>query len=665
MRFRDIRISTDAIGGVTVAGIAALIYIRLLRPGVWFSDLGEFALIPAYLGRGHWPGYPVPNIIYYLAHMGGSNPAVAAGVINALFGVAAAALLYTAARVIDVRRALAAPLALAFAFASAVWEESTGGPEVYNIELFSAALFLVFALLAVKRADPRFSIAAVFILGLALGNRPTFLAFAPLLLPGVILIPHKRLGIAAAVLMLGFSTYFYLACRSFHFGDYYGCALSLNIRGAWEYATLIFRHPCFGGFNFRNANIAAAVCGHLIFQAKYSILIFSFIGCAAWVSRYRKRGIVMLISLLATLLLFIWIFVAYAAIPVEPYLLIPLLLIFFLAANGAEAAAAFLSRLQISIGWAKRPAGAGITPSRYFGISGIVVAVMTATSIYQFLKGYSHADRRGDGAAHSYAAEVYARLPLEATAGGDHYALMPMAYFRWVRGSRPDVTLSSIDPSDWRCFPDQVNGCWVKRYGPRQGPFPKPSANDAIFYLNSYPGIEACPHVREYVVPGLFLGRLIKRVPADGYFVTVIGDYPPLCMPYRGLKKGYAEKNWATPTADCPTRWKPGIGTFLVGKRTGTGMRVFAQVIAGAQDRKATIPAVLNPPTAKRFLYGFRGDPYYGFDSLYLEVDHRRYTLPSSGIIFLAYDQHLKNYDLTSYYSADKKHLLRIFEYTP
>jgi len=179
---RDVGVGLKAWGaGAAVFAVAFGAYVYYLCPVIARSDLAEFAVMPGFLAPGHYPGYPLVNHLFYVAHLCFADPAYVAGLLNAACAAAAAAVLFAAWRVMGVRWWVGAPLALAFALTPAAWSSATAGPEAFGVETLTGAVLLYLAFAAVARRDHRYVLAAVFVFALSLGNRVSFAMFAPVL----------------------------------------------------------------------------------------------------------------------------------------------------------------------------------------------------------------------------------------------------------------------------------------------------------------------------------------------------------------------------------------------------------------------------------------------------------------------------------------------------
>ena len=213
------------------AGVALLslgLYLLTLAPGLTWAhdsaDGGELAAAARTLGIAHPPGYPTYLL---LAHVFTRLPvgeiATRTNLFSALSGAGASALV-TLALARRVRLPAALGAGLAFAVSPLLWSQAIV-TEVYALNALFGAAILAFlpARASGPRAPPRHAAWQAFALavtwGLSLGNHPTALFCAPLLLlalwrfsrPGAFDVVAAPAG---AGLALGLLVYLYLPLRA-------------------------------------------------------------------------------------------------------------------------------------------------------------------------------------------------------------------------------------------------------------------------------------------------------------------------------------------------------------------------------------------------------------------------------------------------------------------
>lgn len=196
---------------------AFLLYLRTLAPSITVGDAGEFCASAVTLAVPHSPGYPLFVLLgkLFAVLIPFGSYAFRINILSAACAAAAVALLYVLVRSLFAEEGknagLIALVPAAFAAVSpAVWRTAVQ-TEVFSLNILFAALIL----LCLQKEKV---LAAVYLLGLGLGNHHTLLAVAPfvafrLYRKGYL----TTAGIlkASALFLLGFSVYLYLPVRSF------------------------------------------------------------------------------------------------------------------------------------------------------------------------------------------------------------------------------------------------------------------------------------------------------------------------------------------------------------------------------------------------------------------------------------------------------------------
>ncbi|NIT36642.1 MAG: DUF2723 domain-containing protein [candidate division Zixibacteria bacterium] len=632
--------------------MTAFLYVFLTRPFIWYSDAAEFVIQPAFLAHGHYPGYPFPAHVLYLAHLLGGSPAYFASVINALCAAAAVPLLYLVWRELQVRPSIAFPMALAFALALPVWETATAGPEVYTLELLTAAAVLYLALAAFRRDDNRYFLAAAFVFALALGNRLTFAYFAPWLLAVFFVIKKKPVSFTIALLWFGLSAYLFLIIRWHYFGNQWPFVSTINLRGTLNYFSMIINLSCYGGAGGAYANPWNHIVSNLIFTIKYGPLILALVGIGALFAKRRIKCSVLLLGLLLSLSGFLWLFQAYVGEPERPYLVIPSLIIFTLAAAGAEGALRWL------IGRGLRVA--------------VLASVLFAVPAYYFFQNRFFADHRYDRGAESFALEGTKTVGYENAVWGEHANFLPFAYYHFVRGARPDLTYACLTAEVW------VNA----RARLRKGNLPTFRERDddrsvrkprAAYVVTSFQGISDKPYYTPRFVPEEFLARKFARLPPGGLFAVAFGDVVPRATstsaegpgaPRCGSESPRPAKDlfWKAPRRRLKLAWKIGTGAFVVGRAKGDGLELYGVASEEYGTSRVRIPTAFRGGARPVVDFTFVSPPGRPRKSLILEIDDAKFRCPSSGIIFVSLSADWRPVGDPSYYYAGGPNLHQIFE---
>lgn len=614
--------------GVFAGALAA--YVCRLCPVVGRSDLGEFAVMPAFLAPGHYPGYPLLNQLLYLPHLIDVNPAYHAALLNAVFAAGAAAVLWLAWRAAGARPAVGAPLALAFALVPACWSTAAAGPEAFGLETLAAAAFIFLSFEAVSKNDSRYFLGAVLLFALSLGNRVSFAIFAPLLVAVFLLTGRRGAGAATAVFLIGVSVYIHYVLRNDYFGDQYGQNRLITAGRVYGELFRIWRYDFFTS-GVGDGTFNKNVLGGLIFQLKYGILLLVAPGVAAFISKGREWAVIAA-ALAASAAGFLWAYVAYHGFPDETYLIMPAAIIVTFAALGAEWLTAALSTR-----W---------RPTRY-----AVPILMSAFPLFFLIKCYGEADRTKDVYFDCYSRELYKSVPREAAVLAEHNVLMPIAYYHSVLAYRPDVGVYSMGMEKWEEAPARMRAGDLSYFDEIGSARPRREPERTAYLIDEWPDINARLSVKRLSVPGEFLTRAVSSLPPGGRFCAVIGDAAPRKVLPRENFRRKGTCCWRQAGYRFPLARRSGLGVFLAGRKRKNGVLVLAAGKTGAYDGVFDCPRRLAPPPASEVRFGWRGDDYRGLSDLRLDVGECSYSRPCSGIIFVPLTPDWRPAGAPSYYS--------------
>jgi hypothetical protein len=570
----------------------------------------------------------------------GTSPVYFAGLLNALFAAAAVGVLYLAWRELGAHAAVAAPVALAFAFTPAFWNWAAAGPEMYNVEALTAAVILWLAVAAVRRGDARYYFVAAFIFGLALGNRTSFVLFGAWLFLTYFLLRNKTLGATLLFFALGLSVYLMLALRWGYFGDQDEWTSSSTFI---KEATWVLDYRRYGGFPAgapEDRTIWKYVASNLIFEAKYGALALALAGIGA--SLRDKRLASLTAPLVVTLALFLALYGYFAGAETQPYLQIPLALIFTLAALGANAVYSLGRRVR-------------------YGAAAVALAAFTLP-FYNFVQNYPLANHRHDRGRASFVTEANKTLVYEGAVIGEHCFFMPFAYYHFVLRARPDLSYHCIVSADWKRRLEAFPSEGLTPFGERGGPPLRSRPAGGTYLINPFPGIDFAPEFRKRFIPGEFLGRELAALEPGGRFVAVAGDAAPLAVFERLNVGGWQTFYWEQADAALPMVSKKGAGVLLAGRKTGAGLRVYAAKKWGAGRARFECPPELGPAPRWPVVVEFAGDAPYGLDALKLEAAGRKYKIPTSGIIYVPFTSDWRAAGPAKYYYADSYDVLNIYE---
>jgi hypothetical protein len=625
--------------GVFVAALTA--YVYRLCPVIGRSDIAEFAVLPGFLAPGHYPGYPLVNQVFYLAHLFFADPAYVTGVFNAAFAAAAAAVLYAAWRVMGVRWWVAAPLALAFALTPAAWSSAAAGPEAFGVEALAGAILLYLAFAAIARRDHRYVLAAVLVFALSLGNRISFAMFAPVLVVAFLFVGRKGFLVAAGIFLLGGSVYLHYVLRYDVFGDLCGQTGLTNAARVYQELINISRYDFFTSGVKTGEGLSKDVGSQIIFQMKYGLLALVAAGVAAFAFG-RKKWLAVAGALAIAAGGFLWAYVAYYGLPDEPYLILPVALFITFAARGGEAVAAALSR--------RRP------------VLIVFGAALFALPVYSALKHREWADHSNYRAYDCFTRETYKSMPYEASILAEHHILMPAVYYRSILSRRPDNGVYSIQPYWWEEAPAWLRAGTLPYFDEMGASRPRRAHERPAYFINEWPGIDFRPGLRRVSVPGEFLARAVGALPPGGRFCAVIGDVVPFTVARRVNIWGWQTYYWRQKGTDFPLERRTGTSVFLTGRRKKNGVGVYAAAKWGACAGEFVCPDKLAPPPTSVIGFGCDGDATRGLDALRLEVGKDLYSTSGSGIIFVPLTRDWRPAGEPLYYSHDISGPFYIFE---
>ena len=609
----------DAVITAVVLVATAACYVSLPRPGVGFGDAAEFALRPAFLAPGHYPGYPFPNQLFYLPGLVARAPAHAGAILNALFAAAAVAALYVSMRLVDVRRPVAAALALAFAFTPAVWVVATGGPEVYTLEVLTAALVVALTLAAGRRRDPRFTLAAWFIFGLALGNRTTFVVFALWLGVALFIVPRRRFDLAVAAAALGASVYGMMVLRWLFVANHgpeqpYVNALLFGRKMA-TVTCVSLSHPM--GLKKLFADF--------VFQAKYPPLLLALLGVGVGFRR-RLWAAVPLFILLA---FFVWTYTVYVGPPYEPYMVLPLWGLFTFAAWGGDTLYRRLLHCpKCAVFW------------------GLLFFTLPA---YNLTRNFTLADHRFDRGAASFVTEGFRTMAYRGALAGEHTNFMSFAYYRWVMGARPDLILSCFTNEKWERELIQLQRNAGPTFRPCDTAF-EGRPRRPVYLVTTFPRIERHAAYGVRFIPEDSLAERLAAMRPGEYFVFLSGDIAPepgeAAAGLVRRKEGAArysrtgeDYDWRSPGYRFPLRWDVGASTVVAGRREGAGVAAYAAVHRGPASDRLKAPPIGLFPSDWPVVFKVSGDDGRFRTGMEFGLPGARFRMPSSGVLFIALDR--------------------------
>lgn len=412
-------------------GVATVVYVRTLLPGVSFGDWADAQLNPDRLGIMHPTGYPLYTLVgkaFTLIPLES-----VAWRMNLLSAVAAAAAVGVAVLImgrLGVRPVIAAGAGLSLAFTGTLWQEATFS-EMNSLHLLLVALLVHRAL--VWRADRRERdlLIGALLAGLCVSNHGLAITVVPIVALFVVVDARRELAAtpwllvrSGAVFVLGLVPYLYLPIRALAGpADVYGTFLTwdgffAHVSGAQ------FR----GAMHFTSAESVSAAIGampqianQLVALSNVVFVGAGIVGVALMLVRDRWFGL-----LVATLAAVNVYFYANYMGDLTHYLLATWLILAvglgYAAELGVRALAGRMGRSASAVAWA-------------------VLVLPIALAAVNWSTHDQSANRDGE----RFADEVFAALPANAVLVTYWDALTPLSYKHCIEGVRPDVSLRAYD----------------------------------------------------------------------------------------------------------------------------------------------------------------------------------------------------------------------------
>jgi Protein O-mannosyl-transferase TMEM260-like len=413
--------------------VSFVVYLRTLLPGLAFGDWGEMQSVPHVLGVAHPTGYPTYVLLGWLAQLVPiGSIAFRANLLSAVLVASALAVTVAILLRLGVRPLIAIGAGLVLGAIPTVWAAATVA-EVNPLHLLFVALLLHRALVWEERRRTRDLLIGAVLLGLALGNHLLMVFVAPFLALFVLWVGRREiaarpsmLGAAAAVGLLGLSTYLYIplaAAQSPPPPLLYNNPVTLD-RFLFLVSGTQFRNQ----FGFLSSGALSSVAGSLstlwpllAARATPVVPILGLIGLALLVRKRRA------FALMCAGILFANVYFWATYVRLEHYLLVPWLVLVIGAAVALEGVARALV--------ARRAWFRGIDSSPLLGAAAVVFAVALAVTNWQA------ADRSGDLSGEAFVETVFGALPENAAILSEWDASTPLWHARYVLDRRPDVLI--------------------------------------------------------------------------------------------------------------------------------------------------------------------------------------------------------------------------------
>jgi hypothetical protein len=420
-----------------VGGIALLVYLRTLLPGLAFGDWGEMQTVPHILGVAHPTGYPTYILLAWLTELVPiGSVAFRANLLSAVLVAAALATATAIAGRLGVRPLVAMAAGLSLGAVGTVWAAATVA-EVNPLHLLLCALLLHRALVWESRRATIDLVLGGALVGLAVGNHLLTLFVAPFIVAFVVWVGRRELlarpwlvVVAVIALVVGLSVYAYIplaASRS--------PALPYNhpvtLEGVWW---LVSGEQFRGQFDFlssKGPGVFLASLGDLrdlAFRRATPILpLLGLAGIAVLIVRRTAYG------LTAAAILAVGCYLWANYLRLEHYLLVPWLVLGIGAAVALETVV--LGSVAVGRRWLGGEASRGTRIGAVVGFLGLLFAVALAGL------NWTASDRSGDRSGDDYVSATLGSLPPDAAILSYWDASTPLWHAQHVEGLRPDVLI--------------------------------------------------------------------------------------------------------------------------------------------------------------------------------------------------------------------------------
>ncbi len=453
-----------------VAVVAFVAYWRTLLPGVSFGDWAEMQSIPDELGLAHPTGYPLAILVghaWSLLPIG--SVAYRANLLSAVEVSLALAVAVLILGCLDVRAAVAAPVALVLGANATVWEAATTA-RVDSLHLLLVALVLHRVLVWQETGRRRDLNVLGLLIGLAFANHMLTATVAPFVALFALWAGRSKLWRRPADLatagiwcLVGLALYLYIPIRASLGPDWaYGRFSTLSgllnlVRGSMFARDMEFLRPD-GWSNF---------IGHLdglqaLVVARWSPFLAAA-GAGGWLLLWRRNAAFAL-QAAALLVVNLYVYVNYVG-HLEHYLLLSWLLVAIGVAIAIDEAVDVFSRAARAASrradvaratWREANATVGHGPPRGGAIAlavGLLVGVgLLVLPLSTAAANWSTSDRSRDRSGDAFVSEVFGELPPGAVLLTYWDAIEPLWYAHCIEGRRPDLTiLSRPDPAAQGC----------------------------------------------------------------------------------------------------------------------------------------------------------------------------------------------------------------------
>lgn len=210
----------DRIVAAMIALATFSVYLKTLFPGLGGGgDSAKFQYVGSVLGTPHPPGYPLYVLVSFcFAQLPIGSLAWRINAMSASFATLATVLSFVVLRRLQVKRTIAAAVALALAFDHALWTFAVRA-EVYTLTGALTALLVLSAIRWQRTRRERDLYLMVAIFALSLGNHLTAATMAPAILAFVFLTDRDAINgrtatISCAIVFAGLCQYGFILLRT-------------------------------------------------------------------------------------------------------------------------------------------------------------------------------------------------------------------------------------------------------------------------------------------------------------------------------------------------------------------------------------------------------------------------------------------------------------------
>ena len=432
----------DLLVAMLLGGSAFALYVRTLAPTVLAGDGGEFQFVPYLLGVAHPTGYPLYSLLgwgwSHLLPVG--DVAYRMNLFSAFWAALSVGLLYPTTRALlpqtlpalspGLQRLIASLSALTFALTPTLWSQAVIA-EVYGLHIFLVVAFFYFLLLWLERRESRFVLLAAGCFGLGLAHHSTTVLLAPATLCFLWLADRRvfadwRLVLKALLLvLLPLALYLYIPWRAPH-TPYLHLALGQSRELVLYENTLanlvrfVLGGP-FGGsvdFTVDFGSRLAMTWGFLQDEIGWIGLALALVGVAnlALARRWALLALTGLAYLAVVAFNLVYTIGDIYVLYIPSYLVIVLWL-----SVGVGTLAGLLGRQRV--------------------VALLLVLLLFIPSLWLAMKYYPAVDQSQNRSAHRRWQAILAEpLPQDAVLlSNDRNDIMPMWYFQYVAGQRPDL----------------------------------------------------------------------------------------------------------------------------------------------------------------------------------------------------------------------------------